>query len=110
MVPKGSNKEKLAQLALAGLISFLVPRLTKELRSILAPLSGITKWLYPEAQALTFVPALFSLKGINLLKPSEPVFTPFVRAVLLAKSKEYEDIGPAIEFLRQQVEHRDNLR
>jgi hypothetical protein len=110
VVPKGSNKEKLAQLALAGLISFLVPRLTKELRSILAPLSGITKWLYPEAQALTFVPALFSLKGIDLLKPSEPIFTPFVRAVLLAKSKEYEDIGPAIEFLRQQVEHRDNLR
>ena len=110
VVPKGSNKEKLAQLALAGLISFLVPRLTKKLRSILAPLFGITKWLYPEAQALTFVPALFSLKGIDLLKPSEPVFTPFVCAVLLAKSKEYEDIGPAIKFLRQHVEHRDNLR
>ena len=109
VAPKGSNKEKLAQLALAGLISFLVPRLTKELRSILSPLSGIIKWLYPEAQALTFVPALFSLKGIDLLKPSEPVFTPFARAGLLAKLKDYEDIGPAIEFLRQQVEHHNGL-
>jgi hypothetical protein len=82
VVPRGPNKEKLAQLALTGLISFLVPQWTEELRRILAPLTGPTKWLYPEAQAQTFVPALFSLEGIGL----------------------------AIEFLRQHVEQRDNLR
>ena len=59
MAPKGSTKEKLAQLELAGLINFLVPRLTKELRSVLAPLASITKWLYKDALELTFVPAFF---------------------------------------------------
>ena len=108
--PKGPNKEKLAKLALAGLLSFLVPHLANELRKILATLAGITKWLYPEALKQTFVPGLFSLEGIALLKPSETVLTPIVRAGLLAKSEEYEDIGLAIEFLRQHLKCGGKLR
>ncbi len=99
---KGPNEENRFQLALAGLISFLVPKLTKELQSILAPLSSITRRLYPNVET-GFVTDFFSLKGIELLKPSEPVFTPFVSAELLDKSKKYNDIGPAIKFLQQQV-------
>lgn len=83
--PKGANKEKLAQLALAGLFAFLVPRRTEALRRILAPLANITRWLYEEAVKQTFVPALFALEGIDLLRRREPVFTPPVCGELLKK-------------------------
>jgi hypothetical protein len=87
--PKGPNEEKLAQLALAGLLGFLLPRLTKELRRILGPLAGMTQWLSQEALKQTFVPALFALEGIALLRPGEPVFKPLVCVGLLQKSKAY---------------------
>jgi hypothetical protein len=108
--PKGPNEEKLAQLALAGLLGFLLPRLTKELRRILGPLAGMTQWLSQEALKQTFVPALFALEGIALLRLGEPVFKPLVCVGLLQKSKAYEEVGPAIEHLRARVKGYGNLR
>ncbi len=100
--PKGANEEKLAQLALGGLLKFLLPRLGNELRGILAPLATITR-LYKEALEHTFVLALFALEGIALFRPDEPVLTPLVSVGLLAKSKQYEEIGPAIDHLCERV-------
>ena len=108
--PKGANEEKLAHLGLAGLLRFLVPQLGNELRRILAPLATITHWLYQEALEQTFVLALFALEGIVLLRPGEPVFKPLVCAGLLQKSKAYEEVGPAIEHLRERVKRHGNLR
>jgi len=108
--PKGPNNEKLAQLALAGLLRFLLPRFGNELRGILAPLATSTRWLYNEALEQTFLPALFALEGIALFRPNEPVLTPLVSVGLLAKSKQYEEAGPAIEDLRERVKRHGNLR
>jgi hypothetical protein len=102
--PKGPNQEKLAQFALAGLLRFLAPRFGDELRTILAPLAGMLNWLYHEALQQTFVPALFALEGITLLRHNQLVFTRPVCAGLLAASMEYEDVGTAIEHLRNRVQ------
>lgn len=107
---KGANEEKLAQLALAGLLSFLVPQLGNELRRILAPLATITRWLYQDALEQTFLPALFALEGIALLRPDEPVFKPLLCVGLLQKSKADEEVGPAIEHMRERLKRYDNLR
>jgi hypothetical protein len=108
--PKGPNKEKLAQLALAGLLKFLAPRLGDKLHSILTPLVKSARWLRPQALELTFVPALFALEGIALLRLNEGVFTPQVCLALLAKSEDYEDIGPAIEHVREHVKRYSKPR
>jgi hypothetical protein len=108
--PKGPNKEKLAQLALAGLLGFLAPSLCPKLQHILAPLTKSARWLHQQALELTFVPALFVLEGIMLLHLSEAVFTPFLCLGLLGKSEEYEDVGAAIEHLRERVRRYNKLR
>ena len=108
--PKGPNDEKLAQLALAGLLGFLVPRLGNKLRRILVPLASITRWLYQEALEQTFLPTLFALEGIALLGPGEPVFKPLVCIGLLQKSKADEEVGPVIEHLRERVKRHGNVR
>jgi len=108
--PKGPNDEKLAQLALAGLLKFLLPRHGNELRGILGPLATSTRWLYKEALEQPFLPALFALEGIALLHPGEPVFTPQVCLGLLWKFKRHEELGPAIEHLCERVEGHGALR
>jgi hypothetical protein len=100
---KGPNQEKLAQLALSGLLGFLAPRHSRELRRTLTSLAKSTQWLRPLALEQTFVPALFALEGLALLYPEENVFIPLVCRKLLAKSEEYEEVGPAIEHLRERV-------
>jgi hypothetical protein len=101
---KGENSDRVAQLALAGLLGFLTPTLGKRLRRILVPLTKSAQWLKQEALKWTFVPALFALQSLALLCPNADVFTPQVRFGLLWKSEQYEDVGPAIEHLRQRVE------
>ncbi|MGQ0571664.1 MAG: hypothetical protein ACT4P5_19345 [Armatimonadota bacterium] len=108
--PKGPNDEKLAQLALAGLLRFLLPQFGNELRGILAPLTTSTRWLYNEALEQTFLPVLFALEGIALLQPGEPVLTPQVCLGLRWKFKAYEEVGPAIEHLCERVKRHGNLR
>ena len=105
--PKGPNKEKLAQLSLAALLHLLDPSLGGGLRRLLEPIKGATRWLEQEAmnEQVGFVPAFFALEGIALLRlHSAPVFTPVVRSGLLSKCEAYEEIGPAIEFLRNRIE------
>jgi len=87
-----------------------VPKLGKELRGILAPLSTSTRWLYNEALQQTFLPTLFALEGIALFRPNLPVLTPLVSVGLLAKSKHYEEVGPAIEHLCERVKGHGALR
>jgi hypothetical protein len=99
----GDNGEKMAQLAVAGLLNFLTPTLHKRLLGILVPLRKSAPWLQPEALEQTFVPALFALEGLALLNPNADVFTRQVRFGLLWKSEVYESVGPAIEHLRRRV-------
>ena len=109
---KGPNKEKIAQLALAGLLGFLLPSVTAKLRNIIKPFSGTTPWLEEEINKdqVGFVPALFALEGIALLKQSDAVFKPLVCAKILLKLGKYEDIGPAIEHLRERVKRHGKRR
>ncbi len=108
--PKGPNEEKVAQLGLAGLLGFLLPQLSAKLRARMAPLRGATPWLSELALEQTFVPALFALEGIALLQPGNMIFTPLVSMGLLMKSKQYEDIGPAVEHLRERVKRYGKRR
>ncbi|MFH1719613.1 MAG: hypothetical protein ABIF19_19860 [Planctomycetota bacterium] len=109
---KGPNKEKIAQLALAGLLGFLLPSVTAKLRNIIKPLSDATPWLEKEIikDQTGFVPALFALEAIALHKQSEAVFKPLVCAKVLLKLEKYEDIGPAIEHLRERVKRHGKRR
>ena len=100
---KGENSEKVAQLSLAGLLDFLAPTVRRSVRRILAPLTKSAPWLKQEALELTFVPALFALQGLAILIPNGDVFTNQVCFGLLWKSKEYENVGPAVEYLRERV-------
>jgi hypothetical protein len=109
---KGPNKEKLAQLSLAALLRLLDPSLAGPLSRLLEPIKGATWWLGQEAmgEQVGFVPALFALEGIALLRPNVQVFTPMVRAGLLSKCEAYGEIGPAIEFLRKRVDQAGRRR
>jgi hypothetical protein len=102
---KAESRERVAQLSLAGLMGLLVPATRKRLSRILALLTRSAPWLKQEAMELTFVPALFALEGLRLLSPSGDVFTQQLRLGLLWKCKEYEAIGPAIEYLRKRLKH-----
>jgi hypothetical protein len=104
--PRAPNKEKLAQLSLGSMVLLVDPGLGRQLAQTLEPIDGATPWLAKEALApqVGFVPALFTFEGIALLQPRAAVFTPMVRAALLAKSREYDEIGPAIERLRAGLE------
>jgi hypothetical protein len=110
--PRGSNQEKVAQLALAALLRLLDPGLAGALSRLLEPIKGATWWLGQEAMSeqVGFVPALFALEGIALLRPNVQVFTPMVRAGLLSKCEAYGEIGPAIEFLRKRVDQAGRRR
>jgi hypothetical protein len=99
----GDNSEKVAQLALGGLLVFLVATLRKRILRILAPLAKSASWLKQEALERTFVPAFFALEGVALLTTSASVFTPQVCFGLLWKSGDYGDVGPAIEHLRKRL-------
>ena len=99
----GENSEKVAQLSLAGLLGFLAPTLRRRVRRILAPLTKSAPWLKQAALELTFVPALFALEGLALLSPNGDVFTKQVCFGLVWKSKEYDNVGPAVEHLRERV-------
>jgi hypothetical protein len=101
---KAENSEKAAQLAMVGLLDFLAPTVRKRLLRILGPLTKSAPWLELEAVVWTFVPALFALEGLALLRPRQAVFTAQVRFGLLWKSEAYEDVGPAIEHLRKRVQ------
>jgi hypothetical protein len=101
--PKRPNQEKLAQFALAGLISFLFPEHKTQLAMLVAPLSGAARRLLTLAMEQTFVPAFFGLEGIALQTWREQVFSPANRAELLKKLEEYEDVGPALQRLRLHV-------
>ena len=103
--PRGANSEKNAQLALAGLLLLLNASLRDKLGSILAPISGAIEWLQREAldDQMGFIPALFTLNGISLLKPPEAVFAKSTCAVLVAKAGDYADIGSAVEHLLERL-------
>jgi hypothetical protein len=105
---KGSNKEKLSQLSLAGLIAFIYPQHKMRLVKMLIPIKGAIPWLSEYATKNTFVPSLFALEGIGLLSTVVYTFTPQVCGELLRKSEDYEDVGPAIEYLRQHISGRFN--
>jgi hypothetical protein len=101
--PKGSNEEKLWQLALGGLLFFLFPGQKSVIIDALKPLKGATRWLVELAMEQTFVPALFALEGMALLTDHKRVFTPSTCLELLRKFEDYSDIGPAMNNLRVRV-------
>jgi hypothetical protein len=107
--PKAPNKEKLAQLSFAALLHLLDPDLGDQLRRLLEPIKGATWWLGQEAmkEQVGFVPAFFALEGIALLRPGVAVFTPTIRSGLLSKCEAYEEIGAAIEYLRDRIRQAD---
>jgi hypothetical protein len=98
-------EEKLALFALGGLLAFLFRARKKQVAKSLATLTLVSKWLVPLAMEHTFVPAFFKLQGIALLLSENQVFNRQNRKNLLGKVTEYEDIGTAVENLRQQL-HR----
>jgi hypothetical protein len=103
---KGLNKEKLFQLALAGLLAFMYPQYQSSLIKLLSPIKGSVPWLTEIAKQQTFVPSLFALEGIALTSSIACGFTPQVCEELLRKSEDYENVGPAIKYLRQYISGR----
>lgn len=100
---RGAKEEKLAQFMLAGLLAFLVPQMRTRVRTAAAPLRASAPAASKLALDQTFVPAFFALAGTALVQSSQPMHSPFVRLGLLAKSEEYDEIGPAIDLLRERV-------
>jgi hypothetical protein len=93
------NEDKLNVLALAGAYALLLPeRASRIAGRIKGQIKGI-RWLLKEAEALTFVPAAMAHIGLSLTVPSMKVIPPERRALLLAKADEYDERGPAIDFL-----------
>ena len=105
-----SVEEKLALFALGGLLAFLFGARKKRVTKSLANLTLVSKWLVPLAMEHTFVPAFFELQGIALLLPSDQVFNRQNRKSLLDKVAEYEDIGSAVETLRQQLNRKTSKK
>ena len=101
--PKGSNQEKLWQLALGGLLAFLFPNQKSRIIDLLTPLKGATRWLAKLAMAQTFLPAVFALEGVALPRDRMRVFTPSICLELLKKFEDYQDVGPAMNALRLRV-------
>jgi hypothetical protein len=97
------NPEKLAQLALGGLLAFLFPQNKERVVKVLAPLKGANRRLEELALKQTFVPAYFALQGIAIQTKRSKVFTPATCAALLKKFEEYDNVGPALETLRLRV-------
>jgi hypothetical protein len=85
-----------------SLLGFLAPTVHNKLLRTLVPLAKSAPWLQSQALELTFVPALFALKGLALLSPNRDIFTKHTRFGLLWKSDYYENAGPAIEYLRER--------
>ena len=105
-----SVEEKLALFALGGLLAFLFGARKRRVTKSLANLTLVSKWLVPLAMEHTFVPAFFELQGIALLLPSDQVFNRQNRKSLLDKVAEYEDIGSAVETLRQQLNRKTSKK
>ncbi len=98
-VRRGRNQDKLNVLALAGLLTLLLSGRTNRLTHALrGHITGIS-WLIKEAEDLTFIPAILALKGLWLIDPHQARFSADRRARLLAKAAEYDERGPAIDFL-----------
>ncbi|HBB95328.1 MAG TPA: hypothetical protein DC054_08035, partial [Blastocatellia bacterium] len=100
---KGPNPEKLEQLALGGLLAISFPQLRSPIINLFASLKGATHWLVALAMDQTFLPALFALEGIALNTDRKIVFSRERCAELLRKFEEYEDVGPAMNALRNHV-------
>ena len=58
-----------------------------------------------EAEALTFVPGFLAIHGLTLIAPFKGMFSYPRRISFLAKAKEYNDRGPAIEYLCDWLKH-----
>ncbi|GAB6042871.1 hypothetical protein [Endothiovibrio diazotrophicus] len=101
--PKGGNDEKLAQLALGGLLALVAPRRCEKLRDILRPLVALERWLLSEALTDSFIPSLFALEGLALSTPVRSIFNVLICRELLAKSAELDHTGPAVEALKERV-------
>ena len=108
VAPKGPNCDKLAQLGLAGVLALVDPQETRYLAQTVAPLRGPTRWLAGEAldPAMGFVPALFALEGMAVLKPWSTVFGHKARGTLLARLAESGAVGPAVDYLRARLTGR----
>lgn len=98
-----SKAEKRALLALAGLVDLLAPKEKETLRSALRGRVIGLRWLHEEALGETFVPAFFTLRGMSLLRKTSINFSLPVCRRLLEMATDYEDVGPAIERLCEEI-------
>jgi len=98
-----SRDERLAQLALGGMVCVLDADFSATVRSALRPLAPAIPELLEDLLASTFVPAFFALEGIALLRPEEQVLAPTLRATVVSMADEYERVGPAVAELRDQL-------
>ena len=98
------NEERLFILELAGLLGYLQPERRGDLMSLLWGCIRRLQYLREDALQQSFVLAFFALAGISLLSPTHVNFTPENCQHLLTAVAEYEERGPTIDFLCEQIE------
>ena len=94
-----SDEDSIDLFALAGTVAFLAPTLTDRVRGALERRSKTSSRLLNAVNDLSMIPAFFALQGLALFYPMVECFPPLRRRWLVEKSEEYEDRGPAIEWL-----------
>lgn len=97
------NEERLFILELAGLLDYLQPERRGDLIKLLGGRIRGLQYRREDALQQSFVPAFFALTGMSLLCPARANFTPDNCQLLLTAAEEYEERGPAINFLCEQI-------
>ena len=97
------NQERLFVLELAGLLVYLRPKRRGNLANLLRGRICGLQYLRRNALQQSFIQAFFALTGMSLLCPARANFTPENCQRLLDAAAEYEERGPAIEFLCEQI-------
>lgn len=105
LAPKGPNQEKLAQLALAGLLVLIAPHRKPLIKRTVLPLTRAVPWLLDEAltEPVGFVVGGCAVAGIGLLRLRHQVLRPDVLASLAAKYQAMSAHPRAVERLYEHL-------
>lgn len=94
------NQDKLDTLMLAGTLALLVPDLRPQLvRLVRGKIKGISFLADMADQKLTFIPAALVCHGLALSASPRGIFTSGRVAQLIKKAEDYEERGPALDYL-----------